>query len=429
MPSFPNLSRSTLWALMLLIGITLTACAQTQPPTPTLSPTATPLTLTATLAPPTPTITPTPILTVTIHSIQITPTPVLTVTIRSIQMMDVTTGWAEGQVGAETLTHILRTTDGGATWRDVSPIAQGDYYGRPSFFLDAQSAWVSAWDSPELWRTQDGGQSWAAAGPANAHSLWFNDSQHGWKMEAEAWGLSYVQFDIESFSTTQNGGQTWEEKTLPPDYGLAFLAFPDAQMAWIVRAGFAKVIERVNNLAVPFFLETTTDGGQTWQSRKIPIPPETKAVRGQDETAYLGAGNCDFDSPVYASKKIWKMALLCEDQGWVYTTINQGQTWIISPVPVGQVTDVQFITPTLGWLLGGDRPNAQWLADHPDQNPYHLSQSQLYQTMDGGQTWTLLGRTNWVDAQLDFVDAQTGWAVATACTDLDCNLVTRQFHK
>jgi len=399
--------RLALWILTPLIGVALTACAQANTPAPTSAPTTTPPALpTQTRVPPTPTV---------------TSAPLITVTLSSIQMIDLTTGWAEGYVGAEKLTHILRTTDGGATWRDVSPILQSDYYGQTIFFLDTQNAWTFVFDTGELLRTQDGGQTWTSLGRMGAYTLWFNDSQHGWKMEAQAWGLSYVQFDISSFSTTQDGGQTWEEKNLPPDYGPAFLAFPNPQMAWAIRAGFAKVIEGFPNLGVPFFLETTTDGGQTWQSRKIPIPPGAKAVDGSDGSSYLDAGNCGFDSPIYSSTKIWKMALVCEKLGWVYTTINQGKTWIISPVPVGQVTHIRFINPTLGWLLGGDQPDPQWAADHPNQNPYHLSQSQLYQTTDGGQTWTLLQRTGWTDAQLDFVDAQTGWAVAEACTDADCN--------
>ena len=117
---------------------------------------------------------------------------------------------------------------------------------------------------------------------------------------------------------------------------------------------------------------------------------------------YLGGvGNCDFVSPVYSSTAIWKLALTCEDQSWMYTTANQGKTWIISPMPAGLEADIQFINPTIGWLA---------LRDHLSQ-----SQGHLYQTTNGGQSWTLLRRSGWTGAQLDFLDAHTGWAAA--CSD------------
>lgn len=330
-------------------------------------------------------------------------------------MMDAATGWAvEGRVGDISAYRILRTTDGGETWRDVSPTWQSPNFGRP-FLLDAHLAWAWVWDgltTRQLWRTQDAGLSWSPVGRKDGYAswvdIWFNDSQHGWKMEAELWGLSFQQFDITSFATTQDAGQTWDEVKPPPDGGPAFLAFADAQTAWGIRAGFANSPKGYPNLIVPFLLETTTDGGRTWRSQTVPLPPGAKKVFSKETGGdWLDAGNCNFDVPVYSSTTVWKLALTCEDQGWVYTTLNQGKTWMISPLPAGQVTAIQFITPKIGWLLGGDKRNR--------------SQRLLYQTQDGGQTWALLKRTPWADAQLDFLDSHSGWAVASACTHADCN--------
>jgi photosystem II stability/assembly factor-like uncharacterized protein len=329
------------------------------------------------------------------------------VTINYIKMNDMTTGWAEGQVGTEEATRILRTTDGGGTWRDVGPVLL-ESHGRHAFFLDAQLAWVWTSDGIEAWRTQDGGQSWTSVGSVvGPPRIWFNNSLHGWKMEVTIWGLSFVQFDIESFATTQDGGQTWEETNPPPGRGYAFMAYPDVQMAWAIRAGFANTLEGMPNLAVPFSIQTTSDGGRTWTSHAMPLPPDAYRVENLDPGGFYlgGAGNCGFVSPVYSSTAIWKLVLTCEDRGWMYTTANQGKTWIISPLPPGgQFKDIQFIDTTVGWLLRGDQLDR--------------SQSHLYQTTDGGQSWRLLKRTGWTDAQLDFLDAQTGWALA--CTNADC---------
>jgi photosystem II stability/assembly factor-like uncharacterized protein len=333
----------------------------------------------------------------------ISPTPFVPVKFKSIQMMELKTGWATADIGSEEATRILRTVDGGTTWNDVSPV-EADFVG--SFFLDGQTAWAWTWGREQAWRTLDGGRSWTTVGDFGWQpDLGFIDSMRGWKLNAEVWGLSFVQFDIISFSITLDGGQTWQETNPPPDWGVAFMAYPSAQMAWAVRAGFAKTIQGVPNLGVPFRIQATFDGGGTWTTRQMPLPAEASRVERSYEGTYLGgAGNCEFVSPVYSSTTIWKLALTCELQSWMYTSTNQGKTWIISDMPAGLDADVQFVDASTGWLLIGD--------------PYENSEGHLYQTTDGGQSWTLLKRTGWTDARLSFVDTQKGWALA--CTNAYC---------
>ena len=399
--------RSMLWTPAALVVVALAACAPAPTPAPTRPPSAQPTRTALPVATPAPQQTSGPILIPT-------PTPTLPAptstsaasstlaTITYIKMIDLMTGWAEGEVGTDGEIHILRTSDGGATWRDVSPVLV-DRFGQDAFFLDALLAWVWNADLGESWRTQDGGQSWTPVENVGwTHTIWFNDSQHGWRLNAESWGLSFVQFDIVSFATTQDGGQTWGETNPPPGGGPAFMAYPDAQTAWAIRAGFAKTIEGVPNLGIPFSIHTTFDGGRTWKSQTMPLPDESFPAEIDVGGPYLGGvGNCDFVSPVYSSTAIWKLALTCEDLSWLYTTTNQGKTWIISPMPAGLEADIQFINPTTGWLALRD--------------PLSHSQGHLYQTTNGGQSWTLLKRTGWTGVQLDFLDAQTGWAVA--CSD------------
>jgi len=403
MHGFLKGTRLLLSTPMPLIVVALAACA------PAYAPEATPasnaLPTKTVLWTDTPTPAPDPAPTSTETPVEPTPTPtstpVLAVTITYIKMIDMTGGWAEGQVGTEEASRILRTTDGGGTWRDVSPVIREGPYG--SFFLDAQLAWVWTLYGHEMWRTQDGGDTWVSVATVGGQpEIWFNDSQRGWKMEATHWGLSYVQFDIDSFGTTQDGGQTWQETNPPPGRGSAFMAYPDALMAWAVRAGFAKTQEGYPNLVVPFFIEWTSDGGMAWTFHAMPLPPEAFPVEPLSDGYYFGGvGNCDFVSPVYSSTAIWKLALTCEGRSWMYTTANRGKTWIISPMPAGLDADIQFIDPTIGWLFLRD--------------PLDTSEGRLYQTEDGGQDWTLIKRTRWADAQLDFLDAQRGWAVV--CSD------------
>ena len=409
-----NRIRSTVWILAALVTVALVACAPASAPTETVASSATPSSTVA----PTKTPTPTP---TRFHSVPppppkgltLVPTsaPDLAVTISRIKMIDTSIGWAEGQVGTEKETRILRTTDGGSSWNDVSPETGVDY--RAVFLLDAQLAWVIprfSRDGYKAWRTQDGGLSWESLEGDSSwyHKIWFNDGEHGWKVSGEAFGMSFPSYDITSFSITQDGGLTWDEVNPPPgDSARPYLAFSTEQSAWVIRASRRAAQPGQANMGIPIWIHTTSDGGRSWTSRMMPLPSEAYPVESEYEGTYLGgAGNCEFLSPAYASTAIWKAALTCESKSWLYTSANQGKTWIISPMPAGlwEYVDIQFISPTVGWLF---------VTDWDDR------QGPLYQTSDGGQSWTLIKRTGWLDVDLAFVDAQTGWAVA--CTDGYCS--------
>jgi hypothetical protein len=95
----------------------LAACAPAPAPTATAAPTALPTNTPTPRATATPTATSGPTFTHTPVGPTPTPAPTLTptssaLTITYIRMIDATTGWAEGQVGTEEKTRLLRTTEG-----------------------------------------------------------------------------------------------------------------------------------------------------------------------------------------------------------------------------------------------------------------------------------------------------------------------------
>ncbi|MGI8699945.1 MAG: WD40/YVTN/BNR-like repeat-containing protein [Nocardioidaceae bacterium] len=79
---------------------------------------------------------------------------------RAVQLATVSTGWISGDAGA-----LLKTTDGGATWRQQNPLG---LYGSGATFVDPsfaseQSGWVAAYVSSSegfLLHTTDGGRTW-----------------------------------------------------------------------------------------------------------------------------------------------------------------------------------------------------------------------------------------------------------------------------
>ena len=71
-----------------------------------------------------------------------TPTPslpVLSTPITSFHMLDANNGWAVGDA------NVMRTTDGGTTWYDVTPPGVTSLgFSADSFYLDANTAWVAS---------------------------------------------------------------------------------------------------------------------------------------------------------------------------------------------------------------------------------------------------------------------------------------------
>jgi photosystem II stability/assembly factor-like uncharacterized protein len=98
--------------------------------------------------------------------------------------------------------------------------------------------------------------------------------------------------------------------------------------------------------------------------------------------------------------------VLFEDSNWPdephnnfinhhYHSMDGGRTWTSK----GVYESAQFMDAEVGWTLLASAPGGLAL---------------LQRTDDGGKTWTTIKRVAWEIAQFDFVDGQTGWAVASS---------------
>jgi photosystem II stability/assembly factor-like uncharacterized protein len=329
----------------------------------------------------------------------------------SLHMIDLTTGWALSEHA------VLRTTDGGLQWKNVTP--PNTLLTRESIaeFLTASLTWVATSQAngttTQVLRTTDGGQTWqqSIVQATFLRQITFIDSQHGWILSG--WGATGGAAEAVSVFRTSDSGKTWRNVSsalpastdTPPPGHLPFggqksgIHFLNVSTGWIT----GTVV--VNDLA---WLYVSHDGGSTWYQQSLSLPPGVPSAQLSliSPTFFSvtdgilpvifsdGVTGRGIATDIYVTHDegtTWKsttplpLAAVAIDfvdrqHGWatdgmiVYRTSDGGQQWIkLSPgATFKQVTSLDFVSSTLGWAIGGQGKNS----------------SLLLKTTDGGQTWT-----------------------------------------
>ena len=158
----------------------------------------------------------------------------------------------------------------------------------------------------------------------------------------------------ERLLVTPDGGNTWQDITPPqagaePILGAQML---DRQQGWVVRQG-----EAVDRLVI----QKTDDGGASWQSAGLQLPP----------SAWDGSPVAEAIPDFIDGNTGWLALRLQSGSsfslGRLFATQDGGQAWEERNLPIGEA--VHFSDSRLGWVAGG--PGGE----------------QRYRTEDGGFTW------------------------------------------
>ncbi|GAB3011890.1 oxidoreductase [Streptomyces pseudoechinosporeus] len=187
---------------------------------------------------------------------------------RGLSAVSRNTAWLAGSQGT-----VLRTADGGASWRNVSPPGSGELEFRDIEAFDGRRAVVLAigeGEASRILRTEDGGETWTESfrntdARAFYDCVTFFDRRHGLAMSDPVDG----KFRILS---TSDGGRSW--KVLPSD-GMPAAQEGEAGFAasgqCLVSSGPRDVWLATGGAARARVLHSS-DRGLTWTAADTPIP-------------------------------------------------------------------------------------------------------------------------------------------------------------
>lgn len=307
-----------------------------------------------------------------------TPPPML----QSVHMITAEIGWATRVQGG-----VLRTTDGGANWSDVTPTGlptTRSASAQALVPLGGSAARLVVSDNGHLsvYSTSTGGAQWSQlTAPTLPHtSSWsqvdasFPSIEDGWILATSSPGLGQM---ATALVKTTDGGQSWTQvgaNTLPQssmyETGITFNAAGDG------------VISGTYHGSSPTPLYGTDNGGVTWRS--VPLPLPTSAT-------YLNTY-----PPVFWGQN----GLLPAETGSThqlvfYRTANGGQDWQPLAVPLPDHGASYFLwsmlSPTDAFATNG---------------------FVIYQTADGGHSVTVKTNIDLQDAaSMDFLTAAEGWVI------------------
>jgi photosystem II stability/assembly factor-like uncharacterized protein len=306
--------------------------------------------------------------------------------LQAIRMVNANNGWS-----LTTQHAILKTTDGGYHWQDVTPKAQTLGLNVQGEFLTAQTAWV-AWQSGPgyegqnqsitILHTTDGGANWQATTINNATGSLvdpprFINTQDGWLVTYQPEGMMHGSMN--TYQTT-NGGQTWTNVSGPVrTTEIISTSFSNAQLGW---AG----LEWPGNKPM---VEKTEDGGHSWQQQSLPAPVNSAEIGNVQTTAavLIGANGL---LPAHITVGSSPQTRLD-----IYTTHDTGATWTAGALANFDSNDVYALDAQHVW------------AEETKSNALHFSS-------DGGKTWVQLVQTPSHFDALSFVDTNNGWAIDDA---------------
>jgi len=280
-----------------------------------------------------------------------------------IVFTDAVHGWAAGYDNVESEALVLRTTDGGRSWKTKSRASWDAYMVSSLAFLDTRRGWAvgsEGRDGSVVVRTRDGGRTWQwQQGDTAEYLLGVDalDSQSVWTVGSN-----------DTLLHTGDGGRHWLGARRRSNTDLWSVAFADERHGWVA-GGDAATAEGV--------IRHTEDGGKSWTAQaRVPGAVIAKVYARDPEHAWAVGGD------------------VVDGAGVVLYTDDAGQSWTpqCGSATCPCLSDVMFVDAANGWAVG--------------------AAGAALRTADGGAHWTALALPTTEDlTAVCFTDAENGWIV------------------
>jgi len=310
------------------------------------------------------------------------------VALTAIRMLDNNNGWALSN------SSILRTSDGGVHWKDVTPANAGLNQSAKGQFMNSQAAWIATGPANQqegagisVLRTADGGATWQRS-KINDPLVSIVDVPHflnmrqGWLEISSTPGAGSAGSDI---WYSNDGGQSWAKlSSNKSNSGLSLgyvtgISFKDTNIG--IAAGNTGA---GGDNSVPS-IGLTQNGGKTWQTKTLP-----HLLGG-----YVNPSN-NSQPPVFFGNVVFLPVNVTVENGSLlvlYRSNDSGISWVQTSVAHIQATNTYVLDTTHAWATD-------------------TQSGKLYRTSDGGNHWAATSDTAYKLNALSFPNAQTGWGVA-----------------
>ncbi len=302
------------------------------------------------------------------------------------QMVSPNVGWATGTAG------VLRTTDGGSTWRVVKSggcadalVASGPQW---AWFTRPCSGGPRA--SITVWRTNNGGRTWTSSAIDfgsrapfyNYPVLDFSGDRTGW---LELMASSIGPSSMNALYRTTDSGTHWTQ--VQPSPAVAYLlGFQSGTR------GFASNFGYMGYVDFGQFLYETNSGGKTWARKTVKAPTGyANAIVTVSTAGFSGARSATIPVDLFRNTSNPPRSVHLFT---TYRTTDGGESWSRGE-SLGGTADNEFgsyfFNATYGWA-----------------DEYRNGGNVLMRTIDGGKHWTAIGR-QYIGGFFRFVTPRVGF--------------------